>query len=310
MRIARPRAAWHTAARNGSRGADDGGDRRVDGREWALRTVPAELRRAVPGRGLVGRRHPGRRWSPTAWAGWATSAFRVHSKVRPWSGTFAEVDRSARALAGALRARGRRRRRRGRVPAPELGRGRHHVLGRRLPGRRRGADRALLRGQGGRLHPAHRPGPRSWSPPTASATPTTSPPTRRCSPSTPARDLAGGRRHPGRPAPAGEPWPSPTCSTAPSRSTGPAPGRPRRAGGHRLHLGHHPRPEGRDPLAPHHRLRDPPARPPLPRRAARPRSPARRWATSSGWSTPSSSRCCASGRSTCSTSGTRARCCG
>ena len=32
--------------------------------------------------------------------------FRVHSKVRPWSGTFAEVDRSARALAGALRARG------------------------------------------------------------------------------------------------------------------------------------------------------------------------------------------------------------
>jgi acyl-CoA synthetase (AMP-forming)/AMP-acid ligase II len=33
-------------------------------------------------------------------------AFRVHSKVRPWRGTFADVDRAARALAGTLRARG------------------------------------------------------------------------------------------------------------------------------------------------------------------------------------------------------------
>ena len=33
-------------------------------------------------------------------------AFRVHSEVRPWSGTFGDVDRAARALAGALRARG------------------------------------------------------------------------------------------------------------------------------------------------------------------------------------------------------------
>jgi acyl-CoA synthetase len=32
--------------------------------------------------------------------------FRVRSSVRPWTGTFAEVDRSARALAGALRAEG------------------------------------------------------------------------------------------------------------------------------------------------------------------------------------------------------------
>jgi acyl-CoA synthetase len=30
--------------------------------------------------------------------------FRVRSSVHPWTGTFAEVDRSARALAGALRA--------------------------------------------------------------------------------------------------------------------------------------------------------------------------------------------------------------
>jgi acyl-CoA synthetase len=32
--------------------------------------------------------------------------FRVLSKVRPWQGTFADVDRAARALAGSLRARG------------------------------------------------------------------------------------------------------------------------------------------------------------------------------------------------------------
>jgi acyl-CoA synthetase (AMP-forming)/AMP-acid ligase II len=33
-------------------------------------------------------------------------AFHVHSKVRPWTGTFTDVDRAARTLAGALRARG------------------------------------------------------------------------------------------------------------------------------------------------------------------------------------------------------------
>jgi non-ribosomal peptide synthetase component E (peptide arylation enzyme) len=32
--------------------------------------------------------------------------FEVHSKVRPWAGTFADVDRAARSLAGALAARG------------------------------------------------------------------------------------------------------------------------------------------------------------------------------------------------------------
>src|SRR4051812_18161020 len=32
--------------------------------------------------------------------------FRVRSKVRPWTGTFADVDRAARSLAAALHARG------------------------------------------------------------------------------------------------------------------------------------------------------------------------------------------------------------
>ena len=34
------------------------------------------------------------------------AGFRVYSQVRPWSGTFADVDRAARALAASLRARG------------------------------------------------------------------------------------------------------------------------------------------------------------------------------------------------------------
>src|SRR5262245_40428611 len=36
----------------------------------------------------------------------AQAGFRVHSKVRPWSGTFADVDRAARSLAATLRSRG------------------------------------------------------------------------------------------------------------------------------------------------------------------------------------------------------------
>ena len=34
------------------------------------------------------------------------ATFAVHSKVRPWRGTFADVDRSARAFAASLRDRG------------------------------------------------------------------------------------------------------------------------------------------------------------------------------------------------------------
>ena len=73
---------------------------------------------------------------------------------------------------------------------------------------------------------------------------------------------------------------------------GPARRRPRRPGDRGVHVRHDPRPQGRRALAPHDRLRGPPARPLLPRRAARRRSPARRSATSSACSTPSSCRCC------------------
>ena len=228
-----------------------------------LRTVPERPGGALPGRGVVDRRDARARWSPTGLGRrWATSAFRVHSKVRPWSGTFADVDRAARALAGAPRGPRRRARRRRRVPAAELGRGRHHLLGRGLPRCGRRARRPLLRRQGGRLHPRRHRRPTSSSPPTASATPTTSRSTTalladRPDPrwlvvgDTPAADLPGRAAAVRRPA-----------RRRPARR--PVAGRPRRAGAHRLHVGHDPRPQGRHPLPPHDRLRDPPARPHVP----------------------------------------------
>ena len=39
-------------------------------------------------------------------AGKDRTVFEVHSQVRPWKGTFVDVDRAARVLAGSLRARG------------------------------------------------------------------------------------------------------------------------------------------------------------------------------------------------------------
>ena len=72
---------------------------------WRPRPVPADLAQHYRDQGW---------WNDTTLgatvaaglAGMRDARFRVHSKVRPWSGTFAEVDRAARALAGSLRARG------------------------------------------------------------------------------------------------------------------------------------------------------------------------------------------------------------
>jgi acyl-CoA synthetase (AMP-forming)/AMP-acid ligase II len=74
-------------------------------RDWHLRTVPPDL---------VARYRADGSWDGSTLGsvvaeGLATMgdvAFDVRSKVRPWSGTFADVDRSARALAGSLHARG------------------------------------------------------------------------------------------------------------------------------------------------------------------------------------------------------------
>ena len=73
--------------------------------EWGLRQVSPDLAARYRAEGW---------WSDaslgeTVAAGLASMSdvpFRVWSKVRPWHGTFAEVDGAARALAAALRARG------------------------------------------------------------------------------------------------------------------------------------------------------------------------------------------------------------
>ncbi len=79
--------------------AGTGGDR------WALRSVPEDLERRYVAEG----------WWNDATLGSTVAdgltrlggtAFQVHSKVRPWTGTFADVDRAARSLAAALRSRG------------------------------------------------------------------------------------------------------------------------------------------------------------------------------------------------------------
>jgi len=75
------------------------------GDRWNLRSVPEELVRRYLSEGW---------WNDvtlgTTVADGLSSmrdvAFRVHSEVRPWRGTFGDVDRAARSLAASLRARG------------------------------------------------------------------------------------------------------------------------------------------------------------------------------------------------------------
>ncbi len=162
------------------------------------------------------RRPSGRRW-PTGCRRWATAPFRVRSKVRPWQGTFADVDRAARVLAEVAAGPGGRAGRRRRVPAPQLGRGRHHLLGGGLPRRGRGAHRPLLRRQGGRLHPRCDLPRRAGDRRPVRPRPTSSPATRRSSPTDPMPLLARGRRDACRPAPERGDGVRRRCSTA-SRS--------------------------------------------------------------------------------------------
>jgi acyl-CoA synthetase len=76
-----------------------------DAGAWRLRSVPQEL----------ADRYRAERWWDDASLGdmvanglgsMSGCDFRVRSQVRPWDGTFADVDRAARSLAAALRARG------------------------------------------------------------------------------------------------------------------------------------------------------------------------------------------------------------
>jgi acyl-CoA synthetase len=150
-------------------------------------------------------------------AGWT---FSVHSKVRPWKGTFADVDRAARSLAGSLRARGS---------------GPGDIVVVQLPNWvEAGITFWAAAYLGAMVVPivhfygakevdyilSAPPRPTWWSRPTGSGTATTWPPTTELL-ARPRPALAGGRRHGGRGA-AGGATPSPRCST-PSPSPGPWP---------------------------------------------------------------------------------------
>lgn len=73
--------------------------------EWKLRSVPPELVQRYRAEGW---------WSDATLGSMVEDGlrrlgpaeFRVHSKVRPWAGTFVDIDRAARSLAGSLRAGG------------------------------------------------------------------------------------------------------------------------------------------------------------------------------------------------------------
>ena len=258
-------------------------------RQLAAALGAAGPRRPLPRPRAGGPTPPSGRWSPTASAAWATSGFRVRSQVRPWNGTFADVDRAARSLAAELRARGVgpgslvvfqlpnwveagitfwAAAYVGAVVVPivhfygakevEL-----HPPGHRARRRRHGRPLRAQRppgGLGGRAGPA------------------------------PRAAVARGRRHRrGRPARRGRRR-SPPCST-PTRSRARSPPTPtrRRSSGSR-------RARPATPRASCTRTARSAARPASSTtcspRAGRPRSPARRSATSSACSTPSSCRCC------------------
>ncbi len=104
------RGAGETPERRGAgetperRGAGETSERR-GADSWKLRTVPPELvaqyRESGAWRGIsLGQ------MVAEGLANMGDSTFAVHSKVRPYKGTFADIDRSARSLARSLQARG------------------------------------------------------------------------------------------------------------------------------------------------------------------------------------------------------------
>ena len=229
---------------------------------WRLRSVPQDLADRYRAEG----------WWTDATLGQMVAdglgsmgqvGFHVRSQVRPWNGTFADVDRAARSLAAELRARGVgpgslvvfqlpnwveagitfwAAAYLGAVVVPIV-----HFYGAKEVELHRPGHRARRRRHRRPLRPQRLPGGLGGRP---------GPPPR------PA--VARRRRHrSGRPAGRGDPVRLP-ARRRPARRPGRR--RPRRAGDRRVHVGHDPRPQGRRALAPHDRLRDPPARPLLPHR--------------------------------------------
>ena len=75
------------------------------GDRWGLRSVPEPLARQYVDDGHWTDATLGRMVADGL-AGMGREVFEVHSRTRPWRGTFSEVDRSARSLASSLVARG------------------------------------------------------------------------------------------------------------------------------------------------------------------------------------------------------------
>ena len=75
------------------------------GGRWGLRPVPEPLARQYVAAGHWTDATLGRMVADGL-AGMGREVFEVHSRTRPWKGTFADVDRAARALASSLSARG------------------------------------------------------------------------------------------------------------------------------------------------------------------------------------------------------------
>src|SRR5258708_30284063 len=74
-------------------------------RSFAVRTIPAELVKRYEAEGWWTRDTMGDLLARGLEAA-PGAGFRVHSAVRPWAGTFRDVEQVARRLAGGLRARG------------------------------------------------------------------------------------------------------------------------------------------------------------------------------------------------------------
>ncbi|MDQ2677739.1 MAG: AMP-binding protein [Actinomycetota bacterium] len=77
----------------------------LDERGWGLRSVPEELAERYRREGQWQGRSLGQ-VVEDGLGGMGDAAFHVRSRTRPWSGTFAQIDRSARSFATSLRARG------------------------------------------------------------------------------------------------------------------------------------------------------------------------------------------------------------
>src|SRR5581483_11175728 len=75
------------------------------GERWRLRDIPPELAAEYRRAGWWDDRTLGQ-LAETGLNERAKVAFEAHSKVRPWAGTFGDLDRAARTFAGALQARG------------------------------------------------------------------------------------------------------------------------------------------------------------------------------------------------------------